>query len=182
MNIFEVKKISCLESYLQTSTRDLTLYLRCYPQQSQRVVLAYGLYGLICLTVFIMSIATPILMPILALFLIMGILYRQQLKTAKTSYEVWKFEQHQLMIFKFKAPRKALTSPQLDDYLNQDSLAHQVNVSDVENVKVEEYCNEDGYQYICRLNVAQSIFQICLSYRDAYLLESQINHWLTAKA
>ena len=182
MNIFEVQKISCLESYLQTSARDLTLYLRCDPQQSQRMVLAYGLYGALCLTISIMSLMTPMLIPVLVVLLVLGIFLRQQLKKAKTSYEVWKFDQNQLMIFKFKAPRKALTSPQLEDYLNQDSLTQRVHASAVDRVHVEEYCNEGGYQYVCRLNVAQSIFQICLSYRDAYLLENEINNWLTVKA
>ena len=182
MNIFEVKKISCLESYLQTSARDLTLYLRCYHQQSRRMALGYGLYGAVCLAVAVMSMTTPILVPALVIFLLLGGLFRQQRKRAKTPYEVWKFDQNQLMIFNFKAPRKALTSSQLDSYLNQESLTQRIHASAVEKVQVEEYCNEGGYQYVCRLNVAQSIVQICLSCRDAYLLENEINNWLTVKA
>ena len=182
MNIFEVKKVSCFESYLQTSARDLTLYLRCHPKKSRRFIVAYGLYGAICVAMSIMSLSTPIFIPILGAVVLLGFLLRQRIKVANTSYEVWKFAQNHLMIFKFTAPRKALRTSQLDTYLNQESLAERIHVSNVEKVQVEEYCNESGYQYVCRLNVAQSIFQICLPDLEAYRLESEVNHWLTVQA
>lgn len=181
MNIFEVKKVSCFESYLQTSARDLTLYLRCYSQRSQMLILAYILYGIGCMAVSIMSFSTPVFILVLGAVVLSGFLLRQQLKSTNTSYEVWKFAQNHLMIFKFKAPGNALRTSQLDTYLNQDSLTQQIHVSNVKKVHVEEYCNERGYQYICRLNVAQSIFQICLPDLEAYRLESEVNHWLTAQ-
>lgn len=182
MTIFEVKSVRYRESYLHTSARELTLYLRCHSQKSRKVLLAYIVYTIGCFAIAILSLEFPLLLPILGLLVCLGVFLRYQTKRAKTPYEVWKFDQKQLRIFKFKAPRKSLTPLQLTPYLTQASLAQKVNTSDVENVQVEEYCDESGYQYSCRLNIAQSIVQIGLSYRDAYRLANEVNHWLTLKA
>ncbi|MBW4677744.1 MAG: hypothetical protein KME52_28220 [Desmonostoc geniculatum HA4340-LM1] len=178
MDALGFREIPCRETYINKSAQNLTIYMRCVLEASTELTLIGCCYGIICIATFLSIFSNPLFILLFISELVIYFSFEWYREKKASSYEVWRFEKNEFIIFKFQAPYEKLSHPRVNTYLIGNARIQTINVSQIEKINVEEMCNDGGYYYYFGIRTANEVLYMYPPGNDAHLLEAAINSWL----
>jgi len=180
MNTLGFRQIHCRETFINKSVQNLTIYMRCVPEDSTGLILIGCCYGIICVATFLSILSNPVFILLFISELVIYFSFVWYREKRASSYEVWRFEKNKFLIFKFQAPYEKLSHPRMNTYLVGDTQIQTINVSQIKKISVREMYNDGGYYYFFGIQTAnEGLFYMYPPRNEAHLLETAIKGWLS---